>query len=532
MSSQRQRQVPPRGGAVQSANADLRQSTVPTTPGSSRNEHSGHLVRYVGPVITNPGLSGTPFFNQTFNPFPSQNTGFPFQQAPQIALPTNNQFFDYSNSNQMFMNPNWGNGATLSSVMPFFQPNWMPPSMGVQSGYMPNFSMEQTFNNPAYTANMFNGPQNFPMTNMWNNPASATSMFNGPQSHPGGQGWNASTSSDHFTGLQDSVGTQYPSGTWINPSTFAGTSVQSQQIDAPQPKDAPIKTRRSQPPMIKVAAPVPTKGYLDQARGPVKRAEHPQQLLLILDLNGTLVDRGHKGSIKAVRPCVQEFIQYCITNHRVMIWSSAHYGNVQKVCKEIFSKDEKDEFLAIWGRDTLGLSEKQYGSRIQVYKRLETVWNDSRVQAGHPNAGEGGKWDQTNTILIDDSANKAASHPYNHLAISEFFKETLEVEREQNVLLVVCEFLDEIRKYEDVSTFISKAPFSLTGGNWRITDNGLFTTDLTRAQTLQPMNAQSFQPTSAQPLQPTSAQHLQPTSAQYLQSMRAQSLQPTQPGPM
>ena len=78
--------------------------------------------------------------------------------------------------------------------------------------------------------------------------------------------------------------------------------------------------------------------------------------------------------------------------------------------------------LAIWARNTLGLNTQEYEGKVQVYKRLDTIWRNEYIQSKHPDAGYGAFWDQTNTLLIDDSVAKAASEPYNHVEIPEFVK--------------------------------------------------------------------------------------------------------------
>ncbi len=103
----------------------------------------------------------------------------------------------------------------------------------------------------------------------------------------------------------------------------------------------------------------------------------------------------------------------------------------------------------------MGLSQADYNSRTQVYKRLETIWDDSKMQAKHPLRDHGGRWSQANTVLIDDSTEKARSHPYNLIKVPEF-----EGQREsEDVLRAVAEYLDDLLVQMDISACIKANPF-------------------------------------------------------------------------
>lgn len=196
-------------------------------------------------------------------------------------------------------------------------------------------------------------------------------------------------------------------------------------------------------------APVPFPAYLEQASKEPKDLESSQPLLVILDLNGTLLYRKRKKFppqfIK--RPELNHFLERLTSRHVVMVWSSSRPETVNAICGSIFSQAQRNKVVAKWGRDKLGLTPQQYLAKVQVYKQLEKVWADPKIQKSYPTRpvravknmeprDDPGlvpeddmsgvlhkRWDQSNTVLIDDSTLKAAGNPYNILQVPEFTSE-------------------------------------------------------------------------------------------------------------
>lgn len=67
------------------------------------------------------------------------------------------------------------------------------------------------------------------------------------------------------------------------------------------------------------------------------------------------------------------------------------------------------------------------------------------------------KWDQSNTVLLDDSVDKAASEPHNLLQIDEFTKENMH--DGQDVLGRVLAHIEGLRWEADVSSALRERPF-------------------------------------------------------------------------
>lgn len=218
---------------------------------------------------------------------------------------------------------------------------------------------------------------------------------------------------------------------------------------------------------LKLATPVPTQTYLAQSARPPEALDCPQPQLIVLDLNGTLIHRPdrRKGPNSFItRPFVDAFLQYLLDNFTVMVWSSATPYSVKKMCGRLFDPAQRSRLVAEWGRDTLGLTPEQYREKVQVYKQLASVWSAPVIRASHPDytIDKDGLWDQSNTILVDDSVIKASSEPYNLVQIPEF--EALPDQMKSDVLRQVVGYLEEIRYQKDVSAFVRQKPFRVDGG--------------------------------------------------------------------
>ncbi|EXJ63095.1 hypothetical protein A1O7_03540 [Cladophialophora yegresii CBS 114405] len=183
----------------------------------------------------------------------------------------------------------------------------------------------------------------------------------------------------------------------------------------------PAAQRTSRHPSLDPAgeAPRPTEEYgRNAALNPATR-DRPQKLLVILDLNGTVLVRPNKSRPKnvIVRPGIPSLLDYLFRNHVVMVYTSARPENCAAMVEKFFRPDQQAALAAVWARDKLGLTREQYYNKVQVYKRLEPVWQDETIQR---KADPGKRWDQSNTVLVDDSQVKALAQPHNLLQIPEF----------------------------------------------------------------------------------------------------------------
>jgi hypothetical protein len=204
----------------------------------------------------------------------------------------------------------------------------------------------------------------------------------------------------------------------------------------------------------------------------------------VIDLNGTILHRPdrRKPHTFIARPHAREFLSYCLDTFSVMIWSSARMSNVTAMVNSLFTPEQMTRVLAVWGREHFGLTPADYNARVQCYKRLERVWADEGIQRGYPldcqddpngapSALTGGapgigtvkgirKWDQGNTVLIDDSAEKARSEPYNAIQIPEFLGSE---KKADNVLPQVHDYINILACQADVSAYMRVNPFKVQG---------------------------------------------------------------------
>lgn len=197
-----------------------------------------------------------------------------------------------------------------------------------------------------------------------------------------------------------------------------------------------------------------------QAHLEPRRLAQPRRILIVMDLNGTLLHRPNKRRPFhfVERPHAKAFMSYCLDTFHVAIWSSARPDNVSKMVDQLLTPEQRERCLLVWGRDTFGLCKADYDTKVQVYKRLTSVWSDPRIMAAHPAVQTGGKWDQTNTILVDDSLEKARSEPFNLLQIPEFSGLSTEM---PNVLPQVHDYLNNLAHEADISRFVCQSPFKL-----------------------------------------------------------------------
>ena len=231
----------------------------------------------------------------------------------------------------------------------------------------------------------------------------------------------------------------------------------SRSIDINELEITPPPTRK----------PSPSVTYLNNAHAIPNILHSPQRLLLVLDLNGTLLHRSRASQNYIPRPCLHEFLQYAFANHSLLVWSSAQPFNVKGICTRLFSQDQREMLLGEWGRDMLGLTSTQYKVRVQVYKRLDSIWDNENLQRLHPGSELGERWGQHNTLLIDDSLLKATAQPFNHVKVPEFVRGGSEKEGHgRNVLGQVVRYLEEARKWSDISGFVRRRPFAIDE-DWR-----------------------------------------------------------------
>lgn len=263
--------------------------------------------------------------------------------------------------------------------------------------------------------------------------------------------------------------TEPPKGRWTGspPGSQPSYLPQGSVIKASDPAPDRSATRVWQPlrfSPLRLPAPDPTADYLVRSFVEPKKLPSLQSLLVVLDLNGTLLARSRGRGTITERPYLDRFLRYCLEHHSVMIWSSAQPESVAQMCGKIFSPQQREKLVREWGRDTLELTHKDYYDKVQVYKRLDRLWDETLPQSTHPCHKNSGTWGQANTVLIDDSRLKAQKQPFNHIEIPEYTIRSGEEGVGTEVLGQVVGYLEELRKWDDVSRFIRANRFELDKG--------------------------------------------------------------------
>lgn len=199
--------------------------------------------------------------------------------------------------------------------------------------------------------------------------------------------------------------------------------------------------------------------YLRQAAVPSTRLDTAQPLLVVVDLNGTLLHRpdGWRNPKKFVRrPYAALFLSYFVKTFWVVFWSSARPENVTHLCRSLITAEAMQKVVSIWDRSKFGLTKEDYYKRVQCYKRLTSLWADPEVARSHPTYSEGGRWSQANTVLIDDSPEKARTEPFNVISVPEFLGKDDVYEA---ILPRVHDYVNELCFESDVSAYMKAIPF-------------------------------------------------------------------------
>jgi hypothetical protein len=216
--------------------------------------------------------------------------------------------------------------------------------------------------------------------------------------------------------------------------------------------------------IIPLPVPKPTAEYDLMSQDTPIPVFPPQRLLVIIDLNGTLLHRKNSKATFEARKNVGPFLQHLLQHHSVMIWSSSKPDNVSKMVGQLFTDTDRSKLVAEWARDTLDLSPAQYAHKVQVYKQLSWVWakKAKRAVQPHPLARDGVRWGQGNTVLLDDSALKAVAEPHNLVELPEFEGG----DEAGDVLGRVLAYIEWIRGFHDVSAAIRARKFDAADGQW------------------------------------------------------------------
>ncbi|GAA99291.1 uncharacterized protein L969DRAFT_93755 [Mixia osmundae IAM 14324] len=195
----------------------------------------------------------------------------------------------------------------------------------------------------------------------------------------------------------------------------------SQLSVQPAPTKPPVRQFRPRP--------KPTQAYLDKAsKSSAHIADRAFPPLLVVDLNETLCCRAGRRPGDATRPALRPYLSSLLPylfgkgedglpRWSVIVWSSATQKNVDRLVVALDLNTDDTRLEAVWARDKMGLTDKEYANKCQTYKNLDLLW--SQVAPTRPSDPDA-RWDQTNTVLIDDDLIKASCQPHNLIQIPPF----------------------------------------------------------------------------------------------------------------
>ncbi|XP_027126836.2 uncharacterized protein [Coffea arabica] len=191
--------------------------------------------------------------------------------------------------------------------------------------------------------------------------------------------------------------------------------------------------------------------------------------LLVLDINGLLADivrvphRCMPDAIisgKAVfkRPFCDDFLQFCFTRFSVGIWSSRTKRNVELIL-DFLMGDAKKKLLFCWDQyhcTETGFNTVENREKPLLVKKLKKLWE--KYERNLP--WERGEYNETNTLLIDDSPHKALGNPP-HTAIFPYSYQYSD--EDDNSLAgpggALRVYLEGLGNAENVQKYVEENPF-------------------------------------------------------------------------
>ncbi|GMI98126.1 hypothetical protein HRI_003481900 [Hibiscus trionum] len=190
--------------------------------------------------------------------------------------------------------------------------------------------------------------------------------------------------------------------------------------------------------------------------------------LLVLDVNGLLADivsrppKNYRADARFAgraifkRSFCDEFLRFCCERFEVGIWSSRTKKNLERVVDFLLG-DMKQKLLFCWDSSHCTATrfktpENRY--KPLVFKELRKIWRKSNPDL----PWEMGYYNESNTLLIDDSPYKALLNPP-HTAI---FPHPFKFGTNDNSLGIGGDlrvYLERLASAENVQKFLEQNPF-------------------------------------------------------------------------
>jgi len=163
--------------------------------------------------------------------------------------------------------------------------------------------------------------------------------------------------------------------------------------------------------------------YVKKALDHLKKIklEKSKRKLIIFDLNGVLLDREYrdpKGLLPKIeedvtlplptiignfaawkRPDANNKLAKLFENYDIAIWSSAKMFNVEPLVRFMFDLETRSKLKFVWSQENCTVEKGEDPRKPLFIKDLSKMWKEFP------------EYDQTNTLLIDDSKEKCKLNP-------------------------------------------------------------------------------------------------------------------------
>ncbi|KAJ1974035.1 hypothetical protein H4R34_004871 [Dimargaris verticillata] len=199
-------------------------------------------------------------------------------------------------------------------------------------------------------------------------------------------------------------------------------------------------------------------------------------LLVVLDLNGTLLHRSSSGSEGRARPYLPDFLEFLVNTFHVMVWSSAQAQNVMRMVQCHFAA-ASTQLEATWSRSRCRV---QYvPKRKPVAKKdLRRLWHNASSRCPLPTARSRDcgvyppradtplrtqGWSARNTLIIDDSLEKISDYPHNGLVVGTFHAKSHNDRELQAVEHYLQQLATSWDSRADVRDYVRRSPYTSLG---------------------------------------------------------------------
>ncbi|OWM83724.1 uncharacterized protein LOC116203989 [Punica granatum] len=198
-------------------------------------------------------------------------------------------------------------------------------------------------------------------------------------------------------------------------------------------------------------------------------AQVSRKKLLILDLNGLLVDvvpsfRGRRkpdmllsGKYVFKRPFIKDFLQFCFERFAVAIWSSRTKKNIDLLINFLFG-DSREKLVFCWHQSQCTQTKFttiENKDKPLVLKELRRVWE--KLEPALP--WEKGEYNESNTLLLDDSPYKALRNPENTAIFPYSYQHNMRGDNSLGPGGDLRVYLENIALAENVQEYVRQNPF-------------------------------------------------------------------------